>query len=637
MAARPETKNSFLNRVWILKALFHVATLFIAFMLAYELRRGLGLTWWLHDPDAVRVVQWSVLYALIGAVVEAFFQTERTAWRYVSAHEVVALTRNVAVTVGAFLLCIFIADRGFDLPRSVLAIAGLLSLLMLVGVRLTWRIWHDQGLVHNLLPSWWGRPTSTDRTPLLIIGAMADADAQLRNLHADAASPYEPIGVITPNPKEVGLRVQGVQFLDSLEQWDPVKYGLIGRNPSKHALLFLEDPVRRFDLGAERIGELRKAGHVLLRPQTLTELGGDASSLQEIPLEEFLPRMPITLDATPVRALVSGKRVMVTGAGGSIGSEIARQLTSLGCAHLTLVDHSEFLLFEIDRELQSGSECRSRRAVLANVRDQARMLEVFKAEQPDIVFHAAALKHVELVEKNPSEGVLTNVLGTWNVVRAAIDTGVSQLVLISTDKAVAPTNVMGATKRIAESILELAPESGTRLSAVRFGNVLGSAGSVVPIFRDQIARGGPVLVTHPDVDRYFMTIPEAVQLVLHSTAINAARDTARPSKFLLEMGEPVKIVDLARQMIVLSGHTPDVDIMIEFSGLKPGEKLSEALLTDDEKGLPCAEGILEVQACGAGGRLTEKDIRRLVEKAHKLDEDAVRAATLKLAQATESA
>ncbi len=351
-----------------------------------------------------------------------------------------------------------------------------------------------------------------------------------------------------------------------------------------HAIVFLDDPIQAYGLSTERIGELRRAGHRLLKPQNLGEItgtSGPSHRLEEIPLEDFLPRKPIALDPAPVRALVAGRRVLVTGAGGSIGSELCRQLLALGCAHLSMVDHSEFLLFEIDRELAGTRGDGSRSAILANVRDTDRIAEVVGSEQPDIIFHAAALKHVALVENNPAEGVLTNVLGTWNVIQAAVAHDVAQFVLISTDKAVAPTNVMGATKRIAETLLQFAPSGKTRMTAVRFGNVLGSAGSVVPIFREQIARGGPVTVTHPDVNRFFMTIPEAVQLVLHSTAVSNAMENLGPRKFLLEMGNSVKIVDLARQMIELSGKVPDVDIMIKFSGLKTGEKLSEALFDDD--------------------------------------------------------
>lgn len=596
------TARTGLTLTWIAKFVLHVGLLFLGFLLAYALRRAPPLIWWILDPDALRVLGWAALYAVIGAAVEMVFQMERSAWRYASMREVVGLARNVTITTVLFLALIFFLDRGMELPRTVLPLAWLMSVALLVGFRMAWRLPHDPGLAAHFLPSWWFRP-GTGRTPLLIVGAMVDADRQLRLLQGDPLSPYQPVGIITPHPEEVGLRLHGVPFVSAIETWRPSLSGLTTRSAGPHAIVFLDDPIQAFGLSTERIGELRRAGHRLLKPQSMAEIAGVAGSshrLEEIPLEDFLPRKPIALDSTPVRELVFGRRVLVTGAGGSIGSELCRQLIALGCAHLSMVDHSEFLLFEIDRELGDTRADGIRRAILANVRDTDRVAEVVREERPDIIFHAAALKHVALVENNPAEGVLTNVLGTWNVIQAAVDHDVAQFVLISTDKAVAPTNVMGATKRIAETLLDLAPAGVTRMTAVRFGNVLGSAGSVVPIFRDQIARGGPVTVTHPEVNRFFMTIPEAVQLVLHSTAISTAitgaqdSEVAGPRKFLLEMGQSVRIVDLARQMIELSGKVPDVDIMIEFTGLKPGEKLAEILSDDGETVHHCVEGIMEL-------------------------------------------
>jgi O-antigen biosynthesis protein WbqV len=602
---------------WTAKYLIHIAALFVGFVLAYELRRALPIHWWFVDPDAVRVLGWAGLFALIGAGVEAVFQAERAAWRFASARDVVALARNVSLTMALFLVSIFFVDRGLELPRSVLPLAWLLSLMFLVGARVAWRLPQESGLSEHLLPAWW-RKTAAGRKPLLLVGAMADADRQIRHLMADPGQPYQPVGVVTPNAEEVGMRLHGVPFVARLDQWRVGRMPVPLRNEKVSAILFLQDPVQILGLTPQRIGELKRAGHTLLRPHALTEVGEprpNADLLTEIPLEEFLPRQPISLPTGPVEELIRGKRILVTGAGGSIGSEIARQMVQLGCGHLTLLDHSEFQLFEIDRELGGVTTAMTRRAVLANVRDEARIREVFEQERPEIVFHAAALKHVALVENNPAEGVLTNVQGTWNVIRAATGTKAAQFVLISTDKAVDPSNVMGATKRIAETLLELVPDSETRLSAVRFGNVLGSAGSVVPIFWDQIARGGPVTVTHPDVNRYFMTIPEAVQLVLHSTAVKAARLDEGPSKFLLEMGEPVRIADLARQMIELSGKTPDVDIKIEFTGLKQGEKIAEILSDDGEDPRPCVDGILEVMGRRSSGRLDTARLQSLISAA----------------------
>lgn len=593
-AARPVRTG--LTLAWAIKFVLHIGLLFVGLVAAYQLRRALPVTWWLANSDALRVIQWGALYALIGGGVEMVFQSERSAWRYASMREVVGLARNVTITTALFIGVMFFIDRGIELPRSVLPLAWLVSVTLLVGFRMAWRLPHDPGLAAHFLPSWWRRPT-TNRTPMLMVGPISAVDRQLRMLQGDPNTIYQPIGAVTPHPEEVGLRLHGVPFIATLSSWSQVHSGLTARGAEPHAIVFLDDPVQAYGFSTERIGELRRAGHALLKVQNLAEIDGEPSAtdvLKEIPLEDFLPRKPIVLDPSPLRELIAGRRVLVTGAGGSIGSEICRQLLALGCSHLSMVDHSEFQLFEIDRELASVTSAATRRAILANVRDFDRISEVVRSERPDIMFHAAALKHVALVENNPAEGVLTNVQGTWNVVQAAVSNGVSQFVLISTDKAVAPTNVMGATKRIAEALLDLAGNGRTGMTAVRFGNVLGSAGSVVPIFRDQIARGGPVTVTHPEVNRFFMTIPEAVQLVLHSAAIGAASGTGTPRKFLLEMGEPVKIVDLARQMIELSGKVPDVDVMIEFTGLKPGEKMSEILSCDDEIVSRCSDFIMEV-------------------------------------------
>lgn len=588
--------------LWLAKFALHTFLLFLGLCLAYQARLVLPAEWWLRDPGATRVFGWAALYALIGAGAELVFQSERSAWRFSSMRDVLGLIRNVTVTACLFLILMFFIDRGAQLPRSVLPLAWLISLALLVGVRILWRLPHDRGLVEHLLPRWWPGKTS-DRTPAFVVGPLASADRQLRLLQSDPQASYRPVAVVTPNANEVGLRLHGVPFVAEVSNWNPASFGLTTQGVAPHAIVFLEDPVLDYGLSPERIGELRRAGHSLLKPRSLGEIDGSPTRpgrLEEIPLEDFLPRKPVDLDPAAVCNLVSGRRVMVTGAGGSIGSEICRQLLALGCSRLVMVDHSEFLLFEIDRELARHGGEAERRAILANVRDGDRIAGIIEAERPDIVFHAAALKHVGLVEDNPTEAVLTNVLGTWNVIQAAVASEVGQFVLISTDKAVAPSNTMGATKRVAETLLDLAPGEGTRMTGVRFGNVLGSAGSAVPIFRDQIERGGPVTVTHPDVNRYFMTIPEAVQLVLHSAAIAAEQRTHRPRKFLLEMGEPVKIADLARQMILLSGKAPDAEIEITYSGLRPGEKLSETLLDDDEEARPCVEGINEIVASEAG-------------------------------------
>ncbi len=300
-----------------------------------------------------------------------------------------------------------------------------------------------------------------------------------------------------------------------------------------------------------------------------------------------------------MRALISNRRVLVTGAGGTIGSELVRQICDFAPSHLALFDHSEFALYAIDREVLERKPELSRSAILGDVRDRARVFEIVSRERPDLVFHAAALKHVPVVEDHPNEGVLTNAIGTRHVADACADSSVRVMVLISTDKAVNPTNVMGATKRLAESYCQardiVARRSGakTRFLMVRFGNVLGSTGSVVPLFQHQLSRGGPLTVTDPAMTRYFMTVREAVELVLQASALGAADGTEEGRIFVLDMGEPVKIIDLARQMIRLAGLRPDIDIKIEITGVRPGEKLYEELFHTAEKVTPTtAQGIL---------------------------------------------
>ncbi|HQQ71075.1 MAG TPA: nucleoside-diphosphate sugar epimerase/dehydratase, partial [Alicycliphilus sp.] len=347
-----------------------------------------------------------------------------------------------------------------------------------------------------------------------------------------------------------------------------------------------------------RRGIIGQLGELPVRIRTLPSLTDLASGrvsvtdFQDLDIVDLLGRAPVAPDQELLARNLQGAVVLVTGAGGSIGSELCRQILQAHPAKLLLLDHSEFALYSIHQELQAslatqaGADDAARSTLvplLANVTDEARIARIFKEWRPQSVYHAAAYKHVPMVEANAAQGVLNNVFGTLSVVRAAMRHGARHFVLISTDKAVRPTNVMGASKRVAEQVLQaLAPQGGTRFSMVRFGNVLGSSGSVIPLFRRQIAAGGPVTVTHPEVTRYFMTIPEAAQLVLQAGAMAQGGDL-----FLLDMGESIRIADLARRMVALSGLTvrsdehPEGDIAIRFTGLRPGEKLYEELLIGD--------------------------------------------------------
>lgn len=607
--------------IYAIKATMHVAVVICAFLFAYTLRRGLGLDWWLSDPQAGLILSWALLYGAIAAGYELLLRNERSAWSYTAFGDIVGLVRATALTALTFLALIFISNRGITLPRSTLLLAWILSLFALVGLRLAWRVRVERSFRRVVLGI---RPKQSGE-PLLLVGEPGDVASFLRQSASGRDSGYEVIGVVTGRTAMNGQAINGATVIGQAANLENILSANAFQPPERVAVLFLDDAVSDLGIEPDVIGRLRRSHRPLLRMPSLAELKGGDSVLREIALEEFLPREPVSLDPAPVERLVAGRRVLVTGAGGSIGSEICRQLVGMGCAHITLIDHSEFLLFESDRELARGRQQFTKSAMLCDVRDLERLRRIMREEKPEIVFHAAALKHVTLVEKNPCEAVLTNVVGTWNVTQAAREAGVRQFVLISTDKAVDPTSFMGATKRIAEALLPPSTAS-FRLCVVRFGNVLGSAGSVVPIFRQQIERGGPLTVTHRDVERYFMTIPEAVQLVLHAAAMSAESAEPRTRKFLLEMGKPVKIYDLARQMIELCGLRPGLDIQIEITGLKPGEKLTEELMDTNERSVHVGLGLSELEQVGEARPIGADEVEALKSIASVSDVAGARAA-----------
>jgi O-antigen biosynthesis protein WbqV len=430
------------------------------------------------------------------------------------------------------------------------------------------------------------------------------------------------VGILDEKGSRVGRAIRGVRVLGTIDDAEAVLDTLAKRDQAPQRMILAgEVPdgahVRRLlALSEER-------GMTLARLPSMTDFRAhmdDGIAMRPIAIEDLLGRPQTVLDRAGMQALLSDKRVMVTGAGGTIGSELARQIAAFGPAHLTLLDYGEFNLYSIDLEIGERSPHVARSAVLCDVRDKERLARAIAAERPQLVFHAAALKHVPMMEAHPAEGVLTNAIGTRNVADACRAGGVESMVLISTDKAVNPTNVMGATKRLAEAYCQALDVSqrgtGPRFATVRFGNVLGSTGSVVPLFQRQIAQGGPVTVTHPDITRYFMTTREAVELVLQATVL-ATRGDAESGKILvLDMGEPVRIADLAKQMIRLSGLQPDVDIEIRYTGLRPGEKLHEELLHEAEHAVPTGtNGIMLVAPRAADLAILGRAFDELAEAA----------------------
>jgi len=519
----------------------------------------------------------------------------RGVWRYASTTDLLALGRAVTLAILAFGLLMFLVTRLEGVPRSVLLINWFILIIALGGPRLTYRVFKDGGFGQILDRS------RRLRMPVLLIGAEDGAELFIREMARDRDPTYRVVGIIDDKGGRVGRRIHGVSVLGDLAALPLVLRRLKTRGTVPQKLV-----VTRGDLPAAQLRAVMAVaeaeGLALARLPSLTALqSGAAAAIQPIPIEDLLGRPQAVLDRPAMGRWIAGRRVLVTGAGGSIGSELVRQIAGLGPAQITLFDAAEYLLYEIDLAVASSHPDLPRAAVLGNVRDQATVRRAISDHRPDLVFHAAALKHVPLVEHNATEGLLTNVIGSRVVADACADAGISAMVLISTDKAINPTNVMGASKRLAEmycQALDVRPDVATRFVTVRFGNVLGSTGSVVPLFERQIARGGPVTVTDPDITRYFMTIREAVELVLQASALRlAAGEDAESidpgSLFALDMGEPVRIADLAEQMIRLAGLRPGRDIEIAYTGLRPGEKLHEELFHAGEDLLPTrAPGIL---------------------------------------------
>jgi O-antigen biosynthesis protein WbqV len=563
-----------------------------SFLLSLYLR--LGDTVFLYPPEFL--LRGTATFALIAAAVFWWTGLYRGVWRYASLNDMVAIVKAVSLVVLIFLAFQFLATRLEDFPRSAQVINWFVLIFLLGGPRFVYRVLKDRGFRFVL------KRETHPQIPVLLLGAGDGAETFIREMRRDANASYRVVGILSTKDTRVGRRIHDIDVMGGLSDLDAVveRLAAIGDKPQRMIVTSerIEGETVRGLLDASA-----RHGIALSRMPRLTDFKSgvhEKLDVRPVDIEDLLFRPQTVLDRDAMRALIAGRRVMVTGAGGTIGSELTRQISDFAPAHLSLLDNSEFALYAIDRELAERHGDLSRSAVLADVRERARVTEAVTRERPDLVFHAAALKHVPMVEDHPNEGVLTNVIGTRNVADACAAAQAAAMVLISTDKAVNPTSVMGATKRLAESycqardVVARSIRTPTRFLTVRFGNVLGSTGSVVPLFQHQLAKGGPLTVTDPAMTRYFMTVREAVELVLQASALGAAPgDGGTEGRiFVLDMGEPVKILDLARQMIRLAGLRPDVDIPIVFTGIRPGEKLHEALFHDAEKVEPTkAKGI----------------------------------------------
>jgi len=541
------------------------------------------------------LIEGTLLMALVAAIVFRSLGLYRGIWRYASMNDLLALLRAVTIVILAFVPALFVLTRAESLPRSVPVINWVMLLVLVGGPRFAYRVLKDR---HAGLSN---VADAGPAIPVLLVGASDGADLFIRAVARGGAGPYRPVGMIGIGDGRVGRNIHGVDVLGTVEDIPAVVDRLDRAGTRPQRLVITRDDldgavVRRLLDTAEALGL------TVARLPKLSEFRqglGDRIEVRPVAIEDLLGRAQAVLDRDSMRRLIASRRVLVTGAGGTIGSELVRQIAAFGPSELILLDSGEFALYGIDLEMRERFADLPRRSLVADVRDRDRLHRVIAEAAPDLVFHAAALKHVPIVEENPFEGMLTNAVGTRNVADACRAAGVAAMVQISTDKVVNPTSVMGVSKRIAEGYcqaLDIAERaragSGTRFVTVRFGNVLGSTGSVVPLFQRQLAAGGPLTVTHPDVQRYFMTVREAVELVLQASVLGTRGD--EPGKiFVLDMGEPVRIVDLARQMILLAGLRPNVDVEIRFTGLRPGEKLFEEIFHGAEPLLPTeAKGVL---------------------------------------------
>ncbi|MGA9875965.1 MAG: nucleoside-diphosphate sugar epimerase/dehydratase [Solirubrobacteraceae bacterium] len=576
-----------LNRHSIPRLAVDGALIALSYWLAFELRFDSG-PWARYEKLLERTIWWVLVGSLLVLVLSRVYQRR---WRYSGQRDYEAVARATLVIVLLTVVAIAVVrpvqiphyaypgqrsptgTSAVGLPNSVIALFFLLSLLWLIGVRVVARSLYERRPLGGF------RAAGRRERNVLIVGAGDGGRLVLREILRNRELGLRPVGFVDDDPRKHGLRMDGVTVRGNTERDLP---RILDATEPDEVIIAI--PSAPGTTRARVVRECRKRSVPVRTLPTVFELLQDQSAIsrqvREVRVEDVLGREPVTMALDSVGAYLAGETVLVTGAGGSIGSELCRQIARVGPRRIVLLDHAEDNLFQIQRELQDERHVQPSvlAAVLADCKEEERMREVFAEHHPSVVFHAAAYKHVGLMESNPVEAVRNNAIATRVVAHVAGDMGVGRFVLVSTDKAVAPATVMGASKALAEFALEAATARfhGTRYAAVRFGNVLGSSGSVVPIFRRQIERGGPVTVTDERMTRYFMTIPEAVQLIIRSGSLASDGDRGA-DVFVLDMGDPVKIVDLARAMIELSGLDPDHDVAVEIVGRRAGEKLHEEL------------------------------------------------------------
>lgn len=550
------------TRLMIVDAVLVVISLYIALILKMDFK---------IEPVYFRFFLLSIIPVITFTIItNMLFKLYSNIWRYASVEELLSLVYSMTLTNIIFIIYSYfisytlLQSRYYRFPVSVHIIFWLLSVISLGGVRFLYRIMANGST----------EETSAKKKNVLIVGA-GDAGAILiKEINNNSSLAYKVVGLIDDNDNKVGKRIYGVKVLGNRNKILQVCKQLrvdeiMIAMPSVDA----QHQKEILDICKEYTNNIKTMPGIY----KLVDDGIDVKQMKDVDINDLLGRDPIKLKAEHIDKYIKDKTIMVTGGGGSIGSEIVRQIVKFSPKKIIILDIYENNAYDLQMELNRNWPQVDKDVVISSVRDLKRMEQVFKKYHPDVVFHAAAHKHVPLMEENVPDAVKNNIIGTYNVCKCCDKYGTKKFVLISTDKAVNPTNVMGATKRFCELIIQAFNEvSKTDFVAVRFGNVLGSNGSVIPLFKKQIEKGGPITVTHPDITRFFMTIPEAAQLVIQAGGFAEGGEI-----FVLDMGKPVKMVDVARDLIRLSGYKPDVDIKIEYIGLRPGEKLYEELLMDE--------------------------------------------------------
>ena len=526
------------------------------------------------------IIYGTALITALGAIVYRTTGLYKGIWRYASINDLINIIKATSMTIAAFLILMFAVTRLENFPRSVLFINWFVLIISLSGSRAIYRLYKDK--------KFFLKDISNDESsiPVLLIGATDRAELFIREMNRNNNPTHKIVGILDINKNKIGRFIRGIEILGTISEISTIISNLEKNNKKNRPQKII---IASNDIEGNIVRDLLtftdKTGISLARLPKITDLESDINNekLKVKPVDVFdlLSRPQALLDRNAMKKFINNKKILVSGAGGTIGSELVEQIINYEPKEIILLDNSEFLLYKIEKRIEEKKKNIKINSVLADIKDKKRIDNIFNESRPEIIFHAAALKHVPIVEKNPLEGILTNILGSINIAESCKKYGAAEMVLISTDKAVNPFSVMGATKRISEKYCQsMSGTSKTNFKIVRFGNVLGSTGSVVPLFQKQLERGGPLTVTHPKMKRYFMTVREAVELVIQSATLD---NNKKGEIYVLEMGQPIAITEIAEQLIRLAGLRPNKDILITYTGLRPGEKIQEELHYKNER------------------------------------------------------